>query len=70
MTWAFNKANLIFGLVALLGIAQFFYSVPHAMKVYPDGYAIKDNFLSDLGCTVTQTGKDNSASASIFNRSL
>jgi hypothetical protein len=70
MTWTFNKVNLVCGLIALLGIAQFIYAVPQAMSVYPGGYSIAHNFLSDLGCTVTSSYLDNSASASIFNRSI
>lgn len=70
MTLEVNKTQLIFGLVALLGIAQFLYLVPRAMSVYPGGYLISHNFLSDLGCTVTSSGRDNSASATIFNRSI
>ena len=51
-------------------IAQFLYAVPQAMSVYPGGYSITHNFLSDLGCAFTSSQSDNSASASIFNRSI
>jgi hypothetical membrane protein len=70
MTWEFHKTNLVFGLVAFLGIAQFLYSAPHAMSVYPGGYSVTENFLSDLGCRATHRHEDNSASALIFNRSI
>ncbi len=72
MTWQCNRANsnLVFGLLALLGILQFALSVYHAINIYPDGYSITNNFLSDLGRTATLKGADNAVCASIFDRSV
>ena len=70
MPWQFNRANLLFGLVAWLGILQFAVSVYHAMTIYPDGYSITGNFLSDLGRMETHNGNDNSVCASLFDRSV
>jgi hypothetical membrane protein len=67
-----SRRHLIVSLVAFLGIAQFLVAVTMAIRRYPDmfgGYSISNNFLSDLGCSQTWWGGDNSASAAIFNRS-
>ena len=70
MSWEINRTNVICGLVALLGILQFAYCVYHAANVTPDGYSISEHFLSDLGRTKTHSGRDNTACADIFNRSV
>ena len=70
MTWQFNRANIVLGIVALLGIAQFACSVVRAVNNYAGDYSITENFLSDLGCTQTMAGADNSASSLVFNRSI
>ena len=68
MAWELNRLNLVCGLLALVGIAHFFYAVVAAMSVFPGGYLNTENFLSDLGRSVTLNNQDNSASAAIFNR--
>ena len=70
MAWRLNRINLVCGVVALVGIGQFLYAVVDAMNAFPGGYSIAENFLSDLGRTTTHNNQDNTASASIFNRSI
>lgn len=65
-----NRINLVFGLIAWLGIVQFAISVRYAVSLYADDYSVAENFLSDLGRTVTFDGTDNSNCANVFNRSV
>jgi hypothetical membrane protein len=69
-----SRTHLIVSVVAFLGIVQFLGAVTIAVHRYPvgpsgKGYSVFDNFLSDLGCSRTQSGEDNSASAPVFNGS-
>jgi hypothetical membrane protein len=66
--------HLIVSLAGFLGIMQFACVVMVAIHRYPasgirHGYSISKNFLSDLGCSRTPMGEDNSASATVFNPS-
>ena len=70
MSWQFNKTNLVCGVVALCGIAQFVYALVHAVRAFPGGYQVTEHFLSDLGRTVTANGQDNAVSAALFNHSV
>lgn len=70
MTWKINKLNLVCGIVALLGIAQFFHAVLNAMNFFPGGYSITTNFLSDLGCADAIKNQNDMTSALNFNRSI
>ncbi len=70
MTWGINRLNMLSGVLALLGLVQFFYCVVAAMHRFPGGYVLHEHFLSDLGVTQTADGQDNSASAALFNRSI
>ena len=72
-----HRTNLLFGLVACLGIGQFLAATCAATASYPSaaggavsGYELSSHFLSDLGCTKTPDGLPNSNSASLFNRSV
>jgi hypothetical protein len=61
--------HILTGLIAWGGIIQFGLAVYAAIEAYPGGeYSLRDQFLSDLGCTATDGGHDNSASAALFNR--
>jgi hypothetical membrane protein len=69
-----SRTHLIVSVVAFLGIVQFLGAVTMAIHRYPidptgRGYSVFDNFLSDLGCSRTPWGRDNSASAAVFNGS-
>jgi hypothetical membrane protein len=69
-----SRTHLIVSVIAFLGIVQFLGGVTMAIHRYPVfigtiGYSVSDNFLSDLGCSRTPWGQDNSASAAFFNRS-
>lgn len=70
MKWQVDRANLLLGLVAWCGIAQFAICVYLAIESYPGGYALESNFLSDLGCARTSLGDANTVSATLFNRSI
>ncbi|MBN2291889.1 MAG: hypothetical protein JXM70_05655 [Pirellulales bacterium] len=70
MKLQFNRINTVFGLVALLGIFQFWRSICWAIANYPGGYSLTNNFLSDLGRLTTLSGMDNSQCASVFSRSV
>jgi hypothetical protein len=76
MVTAVHRLNLLFGLVACAGIAQFLASTSTAIGRYPaksdggSGYELAGQFLSDLGCTKTPDGLPNHASARVFNRSV
>jgi len=72
MSWRVNKLVLVFGLLAMSGIAQFVFSLALAIDQYgdEDGYSITENFLSDLGRTRTVDGLNNVAASAIFNRSV
>lgn len=77
MAIAVNRTNLLFGLVACLGIGQFLGATWIAMRSYPSatsgtesGYKITGHFLSDLGSTKTTDGLKNADSAVMFNRSV
>jgi hypothetical membrane protein len=70
-------ARLFVSAAACLGIVQFTVAVPIAIRCYPaeggargSGYSVVDNFLSDLGCSKTPSGQDNSRSAAVFNTSV
>ncbi len=63
-----DRMNLALGALACMGIAQFGISIFWAIASY-DHYSLTENFLSDLG-RVRVNGVDNTASASVFNRSL
>jgi hypothetical membrane protein len=65
--------------ISLAGVLQFLVCVPLAMSWYAggspfqeqsDGYEFFANFLSDLGRTVAWSGRENEASAMLFNGSL
>jgi hypothetical membrane protein len=70
MKWQVDRANLLLGLVAWCGIAQFAICVYLAIEAYPGGYALDSNFLSDLGCSRTSLGDANTVSATLFNYSI
>ena len=70
MNWQLNRINIVFGLIALLGIFQFGLATCWAIANYPDGYSITNNFLSDLGRRTTLGGMDNSLCATLFSSSV
>lgn len=67
---AIQRTNLLLGLLALAGIAQFLFCVIAAIGNYPGGYSLTEQFLSDLGCAQTRSHFDNAVSAAYFNGSI
>lgn len=58
--------NLAWALVALLGLGQFLVVLYCAASFYPETYKWDQNFISDLGCTETAGGLDNTANSRLF----
>ena len=73
----FELTHFLIGVLAWVGIGQFAGCVFVAVRMYPGQaassrveYQLSQNFLSDLGCTQTATGRNNTEVAGIFNRSV
>lgn len=62
---ALEYRNLVFGLIALLGISQFLFSIVLMAERYPEKYRWHDQFI-DLGRTSTPSGLDNSSNSKLF----
>lgn len=65
--------------IAFVGVIQFGFSLPVAMRAYPGGtirtpitkgYLWSENWLSDLGRQKAWNGESNLKSATVFNRSI
>jgi hypothetical protein len=69
-SWQLNRINVVFGLIALLGILQFFCMSCWAIRNYPGGYSVAGHFLSDLGRRTTLDGSENSVCSRVFSRSV
>ena len=67
MSIKFNYLNILFGIVAFLGIVQFGFSLQKAISLYPGNYSISKHFLSDLGRWQTPEGKFNREGSYHFN---
>ena len=63
---ALEYRNLVFGLIALLGISQFLFSIVSMAERYPEKYRWHDQFISDLGRISTPSGLDNASNSKLF----
>lgn len=64
-----NRSHFLLSVAAWCGMLQFLVGTYWAMEVYPGGYSLGGNFLSDLGRTVSASGAAN-PSCVLFNVSV
>ncbi len=58
--------NLVWALVAALGVGQFLVVLRYAASCYPETYQWDSHFISDLGRQVTLEGHDNTVNSRLF----
>ncbi|MCX7421830.1 MAG: hypothetical protein NT013_20085 [Planctomycetia bacterium] len=65
-----NRSHFLLSVAAWSGMLQFVVCVYFAMQLFADGYSLGQNFLSDLGRTVSLASRQSNPSCLLFNVSV